>query len=158
MSVLRERTVRSERPVPDEVLFDEPRAGGGPAILRMLGAIAVLVVGAVHLEQYFGVHFNVVPVIGPLFVLNFAGAMVIGLGLLVPSARMRLVHALLALGGIGLAATSFVFLFVSEQRPLFGFQDYGYRPAIIIALVAEAVAVVMLGAYLAMRARISRSR
>ena len=51
MSVLRERTVRSERPVPDEVLFDEPRAGGGQAILRMLGAIDVLVVGAVHLEQ-----------------------------------------------------------------------------------------------------------
>lgn len=148
--------------MPDEAVLDDVRGGSrAGTALRVLGALAVLAVlavGAVHLEQYFGVHFNVVPVIGPLFVLNFAGAMVIGLGLLVPSARMRLVHALLALGGIGLAATSFVFLFVSEQRPLFGFQDYGYRPAIIIALVAEAVAVVMLGAYLAMGARISRSR
>jgi hypothetical protein len=153
MSVLRERTDRSTRPVPDEVLFDEPRAGRGQAVLRMLGAVAVLVIGAVHLEQYFGVHFNVVPVIGPLFVLNFAGAMVIGLGLLVPSVRMHLVHVLLALAGIGLAATSFVFLFVSEHRPLFGFQEYGYRPAIIVALVAEAAAVLLLGAYLSFRRR-----
>jgi hypothetical protein len=36
------------------------------------------------------------------------------------------------------------------RRPLFGFQDYGYRPAIVIALVAEAAAVVLLGAYLGM--------
>ena len=156
MSVLCERTARSTRPVPDEVLLEEPRTGGSPAVLRMLGAVAVLVIGAVHLDQYFGVHFDVVPVIGPLFVLNFAGAMVIGLGLLVPSARLRLVHVLLALAGIGLAATSFVFLFVSEHRTLFGFQDYGYRPAIIVALVAEAAAVLLLGAYLA--ARGSRSR
>jgi hypothetical protein len=157
MSELRERTTRTARPVPDEVLFDEPRTRRSPSILRMLGAIAVLVVGAVHLEQYYGVHFNVVPIIGPLFVLNFAGAMVIGLGLLVPSARLRLVHVLLALGGIALAATSFVFLFVSEHRPLFGFQDYGYRPAIIVALVAEAAAVLLLGAYLALRASASRT-
>ncbi|HEX3226277.1 MAG TPA: hypothetical protein VHQ89_09290 [Gaiellaceae bacterium] len=70
------------------------------AVLRVVGAIAVLV-GAVHLEQYFGVHCNVVPIIGPLFVLNVAGATAIELGLLVPSARMRLVHVLFALGGSG---------------------------------------------------------
>jgi hypothetical protein len=118
-----------------------------------MGAVAVLVVGAVHLQQYFGEHFAVVPVIGPLFLLNFAGATVIGLGLLVPAARLRLVHVLLALGAIGLAATSFVFLFVSEHTPLFGFQDYGYRPGIVIALAAEAVAVVTLAAYLSARYR-----
>jgi hypothetical protein len=78
---------------------------------------------------------------------------VIGLGLLVPAMRMRPIHLLLALGGIGLAATSFVFLFISEHQPLFGFQDYGYRPGILIALAAEAVAVVALAAYLAVRGR-----
>jgi hypothetical protein len=108
--------------------------------LRTLGAVAVLVVGAVHLEQYFAEHFDVVPIIGPLFVLNFAGATVIGVGLLVPGARMRLLHGLLALGGIGLAATAFVFLFISEHQPLF------------VALAAEAAAVVTLAAYLATRA------
>jgi hypothetical protein len=148
MSQLRERTVR---PIPDEAILDEPRArrpGRGSTILRTLGALAVLVVGAVHLEQYVAVHFGVVPVVGPLFALNFAGATAIGVGLLVPLTRMRLLHRLLALGGIGLAATAFVFLFVSEHQPLFGFQDHGYRAAIVVALVAEAAAVALLGSYL----------
>jgi hypothetical protein len=157
MSRLRERsTIYRERPAPDEAILDGPNeqpSGRAPAMLRMLGAIAVLVVGAVHLEQYIADHFNVVPIIGPLFALNFAGATLIGLGLLVPAARLRVVHLLLALGGIGLAATSFVFLFVSEHQPLFGFQDYGYRTEIVVALAAEAAAVVMLAAYLATRVR-----
>jgi hypothetical protein len=46
-----------------------------------------------------------------------------------------------------------VFLFVSEHQPLFGFQEDGYRPGIVIALVAEAVAVVALAAYLATQVR-----
>ena len=150
MSQITERTARqTERPMPDEVVLSDRRAGVGTA-LRVLGALAVLLVGALHLEQYFAVHFDVVPVIGPLFVLNFAGAVVIALGLLLP---LRRVHILLALAGIGLAATSFVFLFVSEHQALFGFQDYGYRAAIIVALAAEAAAVVLLGGYLAERRR-----
>ena len=152
MSELRERSYTT-RPLPDEAVLSEQPSGRAPAILRTLGAIAVLVIGAVHLYEYVADHFNVVPIIGPLFALNFAGATVIGSGLLIPAARLRVVHVLLALGGIGLAATSFVFLFVSEHQPLFGFEDYGYRAAIVIALAAEAAAVVTLGAYLATRMR-----
>jgi hypothetical protein len=118
-------------------------------VLRVLGALAVLVVGAVHLEQYFAVHFNVVPVIGPLFALNFAGAVLIAVGLLLPLGRS---HVLLALAGIGLAASSFVFLMISEHQRLFGFEEYGYRTAIVISLAAEAAAVALLGGYLAVRA------
>ena len=152
MSELCERSYTT-RPLPDEAVLSEQPSGRAPAILRTLGAIAVLVIGAVHLYEYVADHFNVVPIIGPLFALNFAGATVIGIGLLIPAARLRVVHVLLALGGIGLAATSFVFLFVSEHQPLFGFEDYGYRAAIVIALAAEAAAVVTLGAYLAARMR-----
>lgn len=118
-------------------------------MLRMVGALAVLVTGAVHLQQY--VYWPPLPIISPLFVLNFAGATVIGFGLLIPGARMRLVHALLALGGIGLAATSIVFLLISEHQPLFGLHEHGYRAAIVIAVEAETVAVVTLAAYLATR-------
>ena len=156
MTRLRESTIPTTRPLPDEAILSEPADrsdGHAPAVLRTIGAIAVLVVGAVHLQQYLDDHFDVVPVIGPLFALNFAGATVIGLGLLVPAARLRAVHVLLALGGIGLSATSFVFLLLSEHQPLFGFQDYGYRTAIVVALAVEAVAVVALAAYLAARAR-----
>lgn len=155
MTRLREGTAQSTRPIPDEVALHEDRKvrppGPAPAILRTVGALAVLVVGAVHLEQYFAEHFNVVPIIGPLFVLNFAGATLIGVGLLVPGARMQLLHGLFALGGIGLAGTAFVFLFLSEHQPLFGFQDYGFRTEIVVALAAEAAAVVTLAAYLATR-------
>lgn len=147
MSVMqRQRT--DSRPVPDEAVIDDPRAGG--TTFRVLGAMAVLAVGAVHLEQYFAVHFAVVPVIGPLFALNFAGAAMIAFGLLLPPlARLRV---LFALGGMGLAVTSAVFFFISEHKPLFGFEDYGYRPAILVALAAEAAAVVLLGGYLVARA------
>jgi hypothetical protein len=151
MSQLTERSGRrAARPEPDEVMLAEPREfiNRRGRLLRLLGALAVLVVGAVHLEQYFAVHFNVVPVIGPLFALNFAAATLIALGLVLPIGRL---HIVIALAGIGLAATSFVFLFISEHQPLFGFQDYGYRTAIIVALVAEAAAVVLLGGYLDVR-------
>jgi hypothetical protein len=149
MSQLRERTMRAtaRRPVPDEAPLPDARRGRGAAVLRTVGGIAILVVGAVHLQQYFGVHIDKVPTIGTLFLLNFAGATVIGLGLLLPWARLGGIHLPLALGGIGLAATSFVFLFISEHQPLFGFQDHGYRAAIVIALAAEAIAVVALAAY-----------
>jgi hypothetical protein len=153
MTQIREHGTHTTRPLPDEAVLPEQRPGRAAAILRTLGAVAVLVVGAVHLYEWVADYFRVVPIIGPLFLLNFAGATVIGIGLLVPAARLRRLQVLLALGGIGLAATSFVFLFISEHQPLFGFQDYGYRAAIVIALAAEATAVVALTAYLAVRAR-----
>jgi hypothetical protein len=152
MSTIHEPAARTTgRPVPDEAILAETRAGESGTALRILGALAVLAVGAVHLDQYFAVHFAVVPVIGPLFALNFAGSVAIALGLFLPPlARLRV---LLALGGIGLAATSAVFFFISEHRPLFGFEDYGYRPAILAALAAEAATVLLLGGYLGLRAR-----
>ena len=155
MSQLRERSTYSTRPLPDEaVLSEDGRTGATASVLRSVGAVAVVVVGAVlHLQQYLGAGFDSVRVIGTLFLLNFVGATVIGLGLLVPVARLRSLHALLAIGGIGLAGTSFVFLFVSEHMSLFGFQEHGYRAAIVVALVAEAVVVVALSAYLAIRLR-----
>jgi hypothetical protein len=153
MTQLDERTTRaSMRAREDDVMPNSPRASRSGVVLRMLGALAVLVVGSVHLEQYFTVHFDVVPIIGPLFALNFAGATLIALGLLVP-AMPRVLHLLLAVAAVGLAATSFAFLMISEHRPLFGFEDYGYRPSIVIAIAAEAATALLLGAYLALRAR-----
>jgi hypothetical protein len=40
-----------------------------------------------------------------------------------------------------------VFLLLSEQQRLFGFMEYGYRPAILAALGAEAAATLFLLAY-----------
>jgi len=122
---------------------------------RMLGALSLLSVGAVHLEQYLTLYSSI-PIIGTLFVLNFAGATVIGLGLLAPlellGRRGRQALLLLAAGGVGLSATAFVFLLVSERAPLFGFQEPGYDPpALMAARVAELTTAVLLGSFLATR-------
>lgn len=145
MSTVLERRPATQEPVADvEVLRERGTA------LRFLGAAAVLVIGGVHLEQYVGVHFRVVPVIGPLFLLNFIGSLLIGAGLLLP---LRRLHPLLALGGIAVGVVSIAFLELSEHGGIFGVQDYGYRTAVVVALTAEAAAAVLLGAYLGIRRR-----
>jgi hypothetical protein len=124
--------------------------------LRVLGALSLLAVGAVHLQQYLYLYSSI-PTIGTLFVLNFVGATLIGLGLLVPVERLlgrlgRLAVTLLALAGIGQAATAFTFLLVSERTPLFGFMEPGYDPpALMAARVAELVTVGLLGGSLLVR-------
>jgi hypothetical protein len=120
---------------------------------RLLGALALLAVGAVHLQQYVTL-YSAIPTIGTLFILNFAAATVIALGLLAPLETVlgprwggRAI-GLLALGGIALAATSFVFLAISEKTPLFGFMEPGYDPpAILASRIAEVGTVLLLGAY-----------
>src|SRR4051812_19050643 len=124
--------------------------------VRAVGALSLLAVGAVHLQQYLYL-YSAIPTIGTLFVLNFAGATALGLGLLAPLERLLgrwggPAVVLLALGGIGLTASSFVFLFVSERTPLFGFMEPGYDPpAILASRVAEVVTVVLLGSFLLAR-------
>ena len=136
------------------------RARGGQQALslaaRVLGALSLLAVGAVHLQQYFDLYSDI-PTIGTLFVLNFVGATIVGLGLLTPVERLlgrfgNPAVPLLALAGIAQAATAFVFLYISERTPLFGFQEPGYDPtAIMTARVSEIATVVFLGTFLATR-------
>jgi hypothetical protein len=136
------------------------RARGGRLTLsvaaRVLGALSLLSVGAVHLQQYFDLYSDI-PTIGTLFVLNFVGATIVGLGLLAPVERLlgrfgNAAVALLALVGIAQAATAFVFLYISERTPLFGFQEPGYDPtAILTSRVSEVATVVFLGVFLAAR-------
>jgi hypothetical protein len=123
---------------------------------RFLGALSLLAVGAVHLQQYEYL-YSAIPTIGTLFVLNFAGATAIGLGLLVPVEHLlgRLGGAavsLLAIVGVVQAATAFLFLLVAERTPLFGFQEPGYDPpALMASRVAELVTVGLLGTFLVAR-------
>jgi hypothetical protein len=144
-----------EEAVPVPMQRARPRSRGGTAWLaaRALGALAMLAVGAVHLQQYVWL-YSAIPTIGTLFVLNFAGATAIGLGLLAPLETVlgrrwgSAAVGSLALAGIGLAATAFAFLAIAEQTPLFGFMEPGYDPtAILVSRIAEAVTVVSLGAY-----------
>jgi hypothetical protein len=129
-------------------------AEGLPWLLaRVLGALSLLAVGIIHLQQYFEL-YSEIPTIGTLFVLNFVGAAVVCVGLLAPLERLGrrgvTAHTLLGLAGIAQAATAFVFLFISERTPLFGFKEPGYDPSAIMASrIAEVATIVFLGTFLA---------
>ena len=114
-----------------------------------------LATGADHLYEYSANQFSTVPTIGTLFLLNFIAATAIGLGLVVPLRRTVTrfavpIRTLLAVAGIGLGATSLVALWISETSSLFGFTDYGFRTTIVVAIVAEATAVLALTAQFAL--------
>jgi hypothetical protein len=131
-------------------------------IARALGAGALLVVGGVHLEQYTVAHFSVIPTIGPLFLLTVIAAGALGLILMVPMSdvarrrgRLRF-DSMAALAGIAVASGALAGLLISEQTALFGFMEHGYRLEIVIAIAAESVAIVSLGAFLAIADRRAR--
>lgn len=130
--------------------------GSAWLVSRWLGALALLAVGAVHLQQYVKL-YSAVPTIGTLFVLNFVGATILGITLLAPIDRWGgrwggLLVTLAAAGGVALAAVTFVMLAVSERTPLFGFREPGYDPAGIAASRgAELTTIVLLGAFLVAR-------
>src|SRR5947209_11583148 len=56
-------------------------------LMRVLGALALLAVGGVHLQQYAGADFKTVPTIGTLFLLNAIASGLVGLALLLPLER-----------------------------------------------------------------------
>jgi hypothetical protein len=134
---------------------EEPHRWGW-LVARGLGALAVLTVGAIHLHEYSG-PYQAIPTIGPLFLLNFVSATVIGLALLAPLEHLAgrfggAAVALVTAGGIALAGISFALLLISERTPLFGFQEPGYDPgAIAASREAEIAAVVLLGVSLVAR-------
>ena len=119
--------------------------------MRFFGALAILAVGAVHLQQYIGEDYSAIPTIGTLFLLNAVASAVVGIGLLAPIKRVAASHTaeaaigLLALGAVGIAIGALVALFISESGGLFGFTESGYRAAIIAAIVAEGATIALLG-------------
>lgn len=124
-------------------------------IARYLGAVSILLVGAVHAEQYYEDYFSVVPVIGTLFLLSFTGAAAVATVLFLPVRRLGrlvgdLILSLAAVGAIGIALGTLVSLLYSEYRPLFGFMESGYRLAIVLTLLFDILTTVFLGVFLAL--------
>ncbi len=112
--------------------------------LRYLGAALVLVVGAIHLQQYLD-FISDVPTIGELFLLNAAGAGAVAVML---AARPR---SLGALSGIALSAGALVSVVISLLSSLFDYSEPSVRLPIVLAIASEAAAVAVLMAYLARR-------
>jgi hypothetical protein len=121
---------------------------------RYLGAVALLLVAAIHAQQYYDAYFSAVPTIGRLFMLNVIGAGAAALALLAPVHLLgrKLGDAVLVFGaliGVSVAAGSFAALLVTEYTPLFGFMESGYRLAIVLSLLFEGLATVLLAAFVA---------
>jgi hypothetical protein len=122
-------------------------------LARYLGAAALLGVGIDHIQQYYGASYSFIPTIGTLFALNFASAVLLAAGLVAPVERVfpragKCILGFLAASGIAVAMGSLIALFVSEQTPLFGFREYGYRQAIVVSIVVEVATTLLLGAFL----------
>jgi len=122
-------------------------------IARYLGAISIVLVGAVHAQQYYDAYFSVVPTIGTLFLLSFVGAGTVGVVLFAPVRRLGerlgdLILALASLGAIGIALGTFVSLLISEYTPLFGFMESGYRLAVLLTLLFDVLTTAFLGFFL----------
>jgi hypothetical protein len=122
-------------------------------VARYLGAASILVVGAIHAQQYYDAYFRVVPTIGTLFLLSFIGAGVVGAVLFAPVRLLGerlgdLVLSLAALAAIGIALGTLVSLLISEYTPLFGFMESGYRLAIVLTLLFDGLTTVFLGVFL----------
>lgn len=159
----RSRVIEGELPV----RLLPPRAGRRGyvtgEIARYFGALSILLVGAVHAQQYYAAYFSVVPTIGTLFLLSFIGSSVAGTMLLAPVRRLGrnvgdVILVLAALGAIGIALGSLASLLWSEYMPLFGFMESGYRLAIVLALFFDGLTTVLLGLFVLIVVRNRRLR
>ncbi len=131
--------------------------------VRYLGAAALLGVGIDHIQQYLGASYSAVPTIGTLFALNFVSSVLLAAALVAPIERAfrrrgKPILGFVALSGIGVAMGSLIALLVSEQTPLFGFMESGYRQAIVISIVLELATVLLLGTFLVGLSRPDRER
>jgi len=127
---------------------DAAHHGGLADTLRIVGAVATLIVGAIHLQQWLD-FINEVPTIGELFLLNALGAGALAIGLALPRFRV-----LAALGAIGLSAGAIVSLLISmTDGGIFDYVEPSFRTPVTLSLVAEVVAVLALAGYLLTRRR-----
>jgi hypothetical protein len=120
-------------------------------LTRRAGALSLLAVGAVHIQQYLDTNYRLVPTIGPLFLLNAIGSFAVAALLIAPTERILgggrrgdLAVGLLAALGVAIAAGSLVVLFLAENGGVFGFAEAGYSTPIMVAIISEALTTLLL--------------
>lgn len=116
-------------------------------VLRVLGALSLLAMGAVHLHEFQGL-YGPVPTIGRLFFVNFIGAIVLAVAVLAltPIELLwervgRVLAIVVPVAGILFALGTLGELWYSENHTLFGFREPGYDPPGIRASQASEIAV-----------------
>ena len=122
---------------------------GAATPLRLAAAVLVLVVAAVHYEQYLD-SLSDVDTIGWLFLLNAALVVLL-------LQRDETLRRLAALGAIPLCLGSLVSILLAMGGGIFGYQEPDWRGPVVLAVVAEVASLPVLVAYLARARRRSPS-
>ena len=104
--------------------------------LRVIVAIAVLVSGAIHLKLWAD-GMKDIKMIGPSFLLNAVGALVIAVGVLVWRSWLPLLAA------VGFGAATLVAFVISATVGLFGVHEVWTGGYVVTAYVSELVALVV---------------
>lgn len=129
---------------------DHARSGGRmwATACRLFGAAGVAASGAIHFQLWV-TGYNVVDVIGPLFILDAVGSWL--LALLLVGLRFRVLAAL----GIALELGAVAGLAIASTTGLFGFRESGFGVGgqILAAYGTESLAVLLLAASLVLSRR-----
>jgi hypothetical protein len=110
------------------------RPHGVTDLVRGLAAAGVLLAADVHFDLWYAGGFRDVATIGPLFLLNAIGGLVIGLVLICWR------HWLPALAAAGFGVGTLVAFYLSVTVGLFGFKEIASGEPQVLAEVAEYVA------------------
>ncbi|MGI8558679.1 MAG: hypothetical protein ACR2ND_10275 [Solirubrobacteraceae bacterium] len=108
-----------------------------PDTLRILAAALLLLVGAVHFQQYVTT-LGHVPTIGVLFLLNAAGAAALTIALFSAEPTLRLLALPAALG---LVIGALISIVLAMNGGIFGYQEPTFRTSVTIAIIAEVAAI-----------------
>lgn len=104
-------------------------------VARGLAAAGVLLSAAVHLDLWDVQDYRHIHVIGPLFLLNVIGGLIIGVAVLVWR------HWLPALAAAGFGTATLIGFWISVTIGLFGFTESATGSAQTLAEIAESAAV-----------------
>jgi hypothetical protein len=115
-------------------------------LTRLLASALLLAGGIIHYELWNSGYRNV-PKIGPLFLANFGGSVVLAAAVLVSR------RATVAVGGIVFAAGSLTALVLSRTVGVFGFTETVWTTQAIKTLATEVGAIAALGYALTMQHR-----
>lgn len=126
-------------------------------LLLIVGAIALLVTGWVHYYLYFRGGYRVIApdsvagiTISRAFALNAIAGPLIAWALVV-SLRFLILAVPTAVAGLGFAAATLAAYLLSRTVGLLGFEDNQFNWEVVVAFVAEVVAIASLGFWLISR-------
>ena len=114
----------------------QPSSISRDALARGLAAAGVLLSADVHFDLWCAGGFRDIDKIGPLFLLNAVGGLVIGLAVLVWR------HWLPALAAAGFGAVTLIAFYLSISPGLFGLHEQASGEPQVLAEISEYVALV----------------